>query len=82
MSATARRLPAPDAARLDDLAAELRDAGLRPIIDPELRLVLADCPDCGSQDRCPLGLWRPLQVIPRNGRTWFVCVACGREAIR
>jgi hypothetical protein len=82
MSATARRPPAPDAARLEDLEAELLDAGLRPIIDSVLRLVLADCPECRAQDRDPLGLWRPLNVIPRDGRTWLVCTACGREDIR
>lgn len=82
MSALVRHSPLADAARLEDLVAELRDAGMRPVVDPDLRLVRADCPACRDQDRDPLGLWRPLRVIPRDGRTWFHCCACGAEAIR
>jgi hypothetical protein len=82
MSPTARRPSPPEAARIDDLASELRDAGLRPIIDADLVLVACDCPDCRSQDRDERGLWRPVQAIPRRGRVWFVCHACGREAVR
>jgi hypothetical protein len=64
------------------LEAELRDARLRPLVDVDLELVVADCPDCDAGAADPWGLWRPLQAIPRRGRVQFLCTACDREATR
>lgn len=61
--------------QLEAIADEHQD--LRPIIDHDLDLVLCDCPECHAQDRDPLGLWRPLQVIPRSKVTIHDCTACG-----
>jgi hypothetical protein len=60
-------------------AAELHDRGLRPIVDPVLDVVVADCPSCHAQDSDPLGLYRPLWVVPRGQTTRFRCDACAVE---
>jgi hypothetical protein len=64
---------------LERLADRMTVLGLRPVIDPVLDIVLCDCPSCKAQDRDELGLWRPVHVVPRNGRTTLLCTACGRE---
>ncbi len=66
-------------ARLERIAKALRERGLAPIIDAELELVRAECPSCRAGARDPLGLYRPLAVIPRRGSTHFFCHACGRR---
>lgn len=55
------------------------EAGLRPLLDPVLEMVLIDCPSCHAQDTDPLGLWRPLQVVPRAKVTIHHCTACARH---
>ena len=66
------------ALRLAAIAKVLRVCGLRPIIDAELQAVYCDCAGCGAQDVDPLGLWRPVTIVPRNGRVRVYCAACGR----
>ncbi len=66
-------------ARLERISKALRERGLAPIIDPELELVRAECPSCRAGARDPLGLYRPLAVIPRGDATRFFCDACGRR---
>jgi len=59
--------------------AELEDIRkLRPIVDPELDIVLLDCPRCGAQARDPLGMWRPARLVPRGKRLTVICEACGQ----
>lgn len=53
--------------------------GLRPIINPVLNALHMDCPSCYAHENDPLGLWRPLMLIPRPGRTILHCQACGRR---
>jgi hypothetical protein len=57
-------------------------AGLAPIIDPVLELVRSECPECYAGARDPLGLYRPLVVIPRDDATIYRCDACGVEEVR
>ncbi len=64
---------------LERIAKALRERGLAPIIDTELELVRAECPSCRAGARDPLGLYRPLAVIPRGDITRFFCDACGRQ---
>lgn len=66
-------------ARLADLEAKLAAAGLRPVVDRELGLLRADCPDCRASDGD--GLWRPLAVIPRAGKVLVCCDACRIERV-
>lgn len=74
-----RARPAPD---LEKVAVTFAIRGLRPIVDAALAIVLCDCPDCRGQEADPLGLYRPLQVIPRDGRVAALCTACGvREVL-
>ena len=67
--------PRVPAEQLEAIAEEHRD--LRPVVDVDMDMVLADCPECHAQDSDPLGLWRPLQIIPRAQRTILECTACG-----
>jgi hypothetical protein len=67
---------------LEKVARALRTRGLRPVIDAQLQLVLADCPDCVAQDRDRAAMWRPLRVVPRLGRVTYLCTACGAEEVR
>jgi Zn ribbon nucleic-acid-binding protein len=64
-------------ARLESIVATLAAEGLRPVIDRDLHLVRADCPACHAGENDPIGLWRPLEVIPRRERTIAICAACG-----
>ena len=44
--------------------------------------MLVDCPDCRAQDADELGLYRPVQVIARDGTVVALCMACGvREVL-
>jgi hypothetical protein len=63
-------------ARLERLAAKLHSRGLRPIIDPVLECVLCACSECHAEDSDPLGMWRPLRVVPRGRTLTFLCSAC------
>lgn len=64
------------------IAAELEAHALRPIVDPLLRVVRADCPDCHDEATDELGLWRPLLVVPRPGAVSYCCEACGARVVR
>ena len=66
------------------IATKLRAAGLRPVIDTDLDLVRADCPDCRAGDRDPLGLWRPLAVMASelDGRVISYCDGCSGVSFR
>jgi hypothetical protein len=62
-----------------EIAAALAANGLRPVIDPVLSLVRADCPDCRAGDADSLRLWRPLVVIPADSQLIIRCDGCGQE---
>jgi hypothetical protein len=79
---TISRPTARDRARLDDLAARLTEHDLRPLVDPELAVIVCDCPECRAGDRDPRRLWRPLMVTPRGRKIIFRCCACDTEVIR
>jgi hypothetical protein len=70
----------PDA--LDRIAEQLEERGLRPLIDRDMDLVVADCPECRAGDADPLGIWRPLMVTRRDGTLRFQCAACEAGVIR
>lgn len=69
----------PDTIRCRKLAERLERAGLRPTVDPDLDVVLIDCPHCHAQDRDPLQIHRPARVVPRGRTLTVICTACGRE---
>jgi hypothetical protein len=56
--------------------------GLRPVADPALALARSECPLCQAGEGDPLGLWRPLRLVPREGRVVIICDGCGSEATR
>ena len=62
---------------LDGLAAQFTAAGLRPLIDERMEMLVMDCPTCKAQDTDPMGLYRPLRVIPRGKARIILCTACG-----
>jgi hypothetical protein len=64
---------------LERLTTTAEHEGLRPIIDPDLEVVLIDCPHCRAQDTDPWGLWRPARIVPRTRRRTILCTACGRR---
>lgn len=68
------------ATQLQGIAGALQAEGLRPIIDPVLEVVRAECPDCRAGERDPLGLYRPLLIVPRARRVIGRCDACGRSS--
>jgi hypothetical protein len=72
----------PKTGALDVIAERLGERGLRPLIDREMAVVVADCPECHAGDTDPLGIWRPLMVTSRGGTLRFHCVACDAEVIR
>ena len=59
------------------VAATLADRGLRPVIDHGAELIRADCLKCRSGESDPVGLYRPLEVIPRDAGTEARCDICG-----
>jgi hypothetical protein len=63
---------------LGEIAATL--VGLRPIPDPVLDLVRADCPVCFAGSTDPQGLWRPLVVLVDRRSIVLRCDACGEVA--
>lgn len=67
----------PDTVTCRKLAKTLQGTGLRPVIDPDLDVVRIDCPNCGAQDRDPLGMWRPARAVPRGQTLTVICTACG-----
>jgi hypothetical protein len=60
------------------LVTNLADAGLRPVADPALDLVRADCPDCNAGSSDPRHLYRPLVVACRSGTLRTRCDACNQ----
>jgi hypothetical protein len=68
---------APDPQSLAGIARALAAEGLRPIIDQDMGLVRAECPDCNAGAADPLGLSRPVEVVPRRDRTYVQCHVCG-----
>jgi hypothetical protein len=72
-----RRKPRKSAPSLKRLAAALCAEGLRPVSDPVLDLVRADCPQCRMGERDPLGLYRPLAVMAHGGAVLVRCDFCG-----
>ena len=65
--------------------AELEDVRrLRPIIDPDLDVVLVDCPECDAGAGDPLGMWRPARIVSRavTRTQTIICDACGRVSER
>ena len=67
---------------LSKVAATLTALNLRPVIDRDLDLVRADCPACRAQENDPLGLHRPVEVVPLRGTVTYWCSACGRREVR
>lgn len=79
-----RDKPEADGARarpgeLEKLAKSLERAELRPIVDADLEVIRADCVFCHAQDADPLGIWRPVEMVPRGNRVTTVCHACGHR---
>jgi hypothetical protein len=72
----------PKTGALDRIAERLDERGLRPLIDREMEVVVADCPECRAGEADPLLLWRPLMVTQRAGRVRFHCAACEAEVTR
>jgi hypothetical protein len=70
------------AERLDQIAERLTERGLRPVIDRDMQLVVADCPECRAGEQDPWLLWRPLMVTWRGTTLRFHCAACDGEVIR
>jgi len=54
---------------------------LRPIVDPELDIVLIDCPGCGACAPQPLEMWRPARLVPRGRQLTMICEACGERRV-
>lgn len=65
--------------KLTAIAADLERRGLQPVIDHELDLVRAECPDCHAGATDPAKLWRPLEIAPRAGLLLTFCYACRRS---
>jgi len=59
------------------LAAQYEQAGLRPLIDEQMEMIVMDCPRCKAQDADPVGLYRPLRVVQRGKTRTILCTACG-----
>lgn len=74
----ASRTSTPRRPTLENIAATLAARGLKPLIDRDMHLVVALCPECGDGEN-PRHIWRPLRVIPRHGRLLIACACCGRE---
>lgn len=72
---------------VEALAADYAARGLRPCVDAELDLVLVDCVYCRAQDQDPIGMYRPMRVVPRARMTrggrpatallTIICNSCG-----
>lgn len=67
---------------LDQIAERLDRHGLRPVVDREMALVIADCPQCHAERTDPWGIWRPLMVTRRGRTLRFHCAGCDREVVR
>lgn len=50
------------AKNLREVMAVMQTAGLRPIADPVICVVRADCPVCDAGTADPLGIHRPLEI--------------------
>lgn len=64
---------------LERLAVGYGDRGLRPLIDERMEMIVMDCPRCRAQDTDPLGLYRPVRVVPRRQARTILCTACGQR---
>jgi hypothetical protein len=67
---------------LDRIAEQLEERGLRPLVDRDMEVVVAECPECLAGESDPWRLWRPLKVTQRGGTLRFHCAACNSEVIR
>lgn len=63
----------------DTVVASYARRGLRPLYDPLLDAIHADCFRCHAQDTDPLGLWRPVLIVVRKDVARSYCYACGHE---
>ena len=59
------------------LAAGYARAGLRPLIDERMEIIVMDCPRCNAQDTDPWDLYRPVRVTSRAKTRTILCTACG-----
>jgi uncharacterized protein (DUF983 family) len=65
---------------LERLRVQYEQAGLRPLVDPLMEMIVMDCPHCRAQDQDEWGLYRPVRVVPRGRNLTIRCMACGRDA--
>lgn len=62
---------------LESLATRLAQAGLRPLVDERMEMIVMDCPRCNAQDSDPDGLYRPARLVERRQTRTVLCTACG-----
>lgn len=70
------------AAPLETLSERYRDAGLRPLVDTGMDMLVMDCPRCCAQDDDDTGLYRPVRVVTRGKNRTIYCTACGRRDVQ
>jgi hypothetical protein len=51
-------------------------------VDPVLEVVLTGCDHCHAQDADPLGMHRPMRLVPRGKTLTESCDACGHHRER
>lgn len=61
---------------LERLREQYEKAGLRPLVDPAMEMIVMDCPRCKAQEIDPEGIWRPARVVPRSKTRVILCTAC------
>jgi hypothetical protein len=64
---------------LERLREQYQQAGLRPLVDAPMHMLVTDCPACRAQDDDPAGIYRPVRVVPRNRKLTILCMAFGRN---
>lgn len=64
---------------LHTLANGYERAGLRPMIDARMEMIVMDCPRCRAQDTDPQGMYRPVRVVSRGKTRIILCTACGQR---
>lgn len=65
---------------LELLSNQFEQAGLRPLVDSRMAMIVMDCPQCHAQDDDDqYGMYRPVRVIPRGKTRTILCTACGRR---
>lgn len=72
-------IDAPDLAACHELAEVAPYCDWRPTVDPELHVLLLDCPLCHAQDTDPLGMYRPARAVPRGNTLTVLCRHCRKE---